>query len=154
MIGIIMATGLYMIVRNGIVVESGALLIRPLILTVLLAAVYFGSRKLKKGGISWKDIAGYRDEEYTHMNVAAAVLSGRADVGLGVRSAAQALGLDFVPVGMEEYDLVIAAAYAGDKRVLALLSVIRSDGFKEAALAMGGYDVGRSGEIAWEYDGC
>ncbi len=109
--------------------------------------------ELKKGGISWKDIAGYRDEEYTHMNVAAAVLSGRADVGLGVRSAAQALGLDFLPVGMEEYDLVIPAAYAEDTRVLALLSVIRSDKFKETALAMGGYDVARSGEIAWQYDG-
>jgi putative molybdopterin biosynthesis protein len=109
--------------------------------------------ELRKNGIAWQDIAGYREEEYTHMNVAAAVLSGRADAGLGVRSAAQALGLDFVPVGMEEYDLVIPAVHAGDWRIAALLDVIRSQEFKAAADAMGGYDTRRSGEIAWEYDG-
>ena len=109
--------------------------------------------ELKKAGIAWQDVKGYRDEEYTHMNVAAAVLSGRADAGLGVRSAAQALGLDFVPVGMEEYDLVIPSQYASDARIQALFSVIRSAAFRDAAYAMGGYDVSRSGEIAWEYDG-
>ncbi len=109
--------------------------------------------ELKKNGIAWQNIAGYRDEEYTHMNVAAAVLSGRADAGLGVRSAAQALGLDFVPVGMEEYDLVIPSAHAEDWRIKALLEVICSAAFREAAEAMGGYDTSRSGEIAWEYDG-
>ncbi len=52
MIGIILATGVYMIVRNGIVVRDGVFLTRPLILTVVLAAIYFGSGKIKKGGIS------------------------------------------------------------------------------------------------------
>ena len=95
-------------------------------------------------------IAGYRDEEYTHMNVAAAVLSGRADVGLGVRSAANALGLDFVPVGVEEYDLVIPRRYRNDERMIALFEVIRSQAFKESVLAMGGYGVDRTGDIVWE----
>ena len=52
MIGIILATGVYMICGNGFIIDDGALLIRPLVLTVLLAAVYFGSKKIKKGGIS------------------------------------------------------------------------------------------------------
>ena len=52
MIGIILATGAYMIFKNGIIIEDGALSLRPLILTAVLALVYFGSRKLKKGGIS------------------------------------------------------------------------------------------------------
>ena len=52
MIGIILATGVYMIIRNGIVIRNGAMLIRPLILTLVLGATYFGSRKIKKGGIS------------------------------------------------------------------------------------------------------
>ena len=52
MIGIILATGIYMILKNGIVIHDGALQLRPLILTLVLGAVYFGSRKLKKGGIS------------------------------------------------------------------------------------------------------
>ena len=52
MIGIILATGVYMILKNGIVMTAGSLALKPLILTVVLSAVYFGSRKLKKGGIS------------------------------------------------------------------------------------------------------
>ena len=52
MIGIILATGVYMILKNGIVMTAGALSPKPLVLTIVLAAVYFGSRKLKKGGIS------------------------------------------------------------------------------------------------------
>jgi putative molybdopterin biosynthesis protein len=109
--------------------------------------------ELKTRGILPTKVRGYRDEEYTHMNVAAAVLSGRADCALGVRAAAVALGLDFIPVGVEQYDLAVAKAWADDERMQALLEVIRSPEFREAVTAMGGYDAGRSGEILWEYDG-
>ena len=109
--------------------------------------------ELKKRGLSAVRVQGYRDEEYTHMNVAAAVLSGRADAGLGVRSAASALGLDFVSAGVEEYDLVIPCRYAEDARVLALLEVIRSEAFRSSVQAMGGYGTARTGEVIWEYDG-
>lgn len=97
-------------------------------------------------GITPDQIAGYEDEEYTHMNVAAAVLSGRASTGLAVRSAANALGLDFIPVGVEEYDLVIASRYWDDPRVKALMEVIRSAAFKEAVEAMGGYGTDFTGK--------
>ena len=52
MIGIIFATGVYMILRNGIVIHDSTILIRPLVLTLVLGTIYFGSRKIKKGGIS------------------------------------------------------------------------------------------------------
>ena len=52
MMGIILATGVYMIIKNGIVIQNGAMRIRPLILTLVLGVTYFGSRKIKKGGIS------------------------------------------------------------------------------------------------------
>ncbi len=109
--------------------------------------------ELKKLGLSPARIRGYRDEEYTHMNVAAAVLSGRADAGLGVRSAAAALGLDFISVGVEEYDLVIPLRYAKDERVLALMDVIRSEEFRKNVQAMGGYGTDGAGDVLWEYDG-
>ena len=109
--------------------------------------------ELKKRGILPTKVRGYRDEEYTHMNVAAAVLSGRADCALGVRAAAVALGLDFIPVGVEQYDLVVAKAWADDERMQALLDVIRSPEFRETVTAMGGYDARRSGEVLWEHDG-
>ena len=50
--GIILATGVYMIIRNGIVIQEKVILIRPLILTLMLALIYFGSRKISKNGIS------------------------------------------------------------------------------------------------------
>lgn len=104
-------------------------------------------------GISPAGITGYRDEEYTHMNVAAAVLSGRADAGLAVRSAANALGLPFVPVGVEEYDLVIPRRFFETEAVRALLEVIRGVAFRTAVEAMGGYGTEKTGEIIWEYAG-
>lgn len=105
--------------------------------------------QLEKLGISPGAIKGYGDEEYTHMSVASAVLSGRAATGLGARAAANALGLDFIPVGMEQYDLVIPDRYMEDERVKALLAVIRSDEFKSAVKAMGGYGIEKTGEIIW-----
>lgn len=52
MAGIILATGVTMMIRNGIVLQDGSMRIRPLVLTLVLGAVYFGFRKIKKGGIS------------------------------------------------------------------------------------------------------
>ena len=104
-------------------------------------------------GIAPTHITGYRDEEYTHMNVAAAVLSGRADAGLAVRSAANALGLPFVPVGVEEYDLVIPRRFYEAAPMQALLDVIRSADFKQEVTALGGYGTEKTGQIIWEYPG-
>ena len=64
---------------------------------------------LGKLGIEAEAVAGYDREEYTHLAVAAAVAGGRADVGLGILSAARALGVDFVPLLEEQYDLVVPA---------------------------------------------
>ena len=50
--GIIMATGIYMIYKNGLVVQAGAVQYKPLALTAVLLAVYFGSRKIRKGGLT------------------------------------------------------------------------------------------------------
>lgn len=109
--------------------------------------------ELRRLGIAAGDIAGYEDEEYTHMSVAAAVLSGRASAGLGVRSAASALGLDFIPVGVEEYDLIIPLRFWDDPRLQSLLEVLRSKDFITAVAAMGGYGVERTGEPLWTHEG-
>jgi len=92
-------------------------------------------------------IAGYEREEFTHMAVAVAVASGLADCGLGIRSAAVALGLDFVPVEREEYDLVLRADFAASAPGQALLDTIRAAEFQAAVTALGGYDLRRAGTI-------
>jgi molybdenum cofactor synthesis domain-containing protein len=103
--------------------------------------------ELSRAGISPEDVAGYRNEEYTHMNVAMAVVSGAADAGLGIFAAAKALSLDFLPVTKERYDLVIPNAYLKDEKIQLLIEIIHSDEFKQQALLMGGYEVHETGNL-------
>jgi molybdenum cofactor synthesis domain-containing protein len=103
--------------------------------------------EMQKAGIAPAAIAGYRSEEYTHMSVAMAITSGRADVGLGILAAAQALNLDFIPVTRERYDLVIPTDMLKDDRINLLLEIIRSPKFIEQVLSLGGYEVEETGKI-------
>jgi putative molybdopterin biosynthesis protein len=105
---------------------------------------------LQQEGIEPASIQGYDREEYTHMAVAANVKSGTADVGLGILAAARALGLDFIPLTPERYDLVVPVATFEDQRFQELLEVIRSPEFYTAAEALGGYDLKDCGQILWE----
>jgi putative molybdopterin biosynthesis protein len=106
---------------------------------------------LKENGLRADQVQGYEREEYTHMAVAVNVASGTADVGLGILAAARALKLDFIPLLPERYDLVVPETTFDDSRFLTLLAVIRSREFKEAAAALGGYDMKDCGTILWEH---
>ena len=92
-------------------------------------------------------IDGYEDEEFTHMSVAVAVLSGTADVGLGIYAAAKALNLDFIPVVTEQYDLIIPDVFYDTENVQRLLETITSRRFKERVEALGGYHTRKTGNI-------
>jgi putative molybdopterin biosynthesis protein len=102
---------------------------------------------LQEHGIDPGTIRGYEREEFTHMAVAVAVLSASADVGVGIYAAARALGLSFVPLTMEQYDLVIPDCFFHDERIQALLEVTRSEAFRRSVEELGGYDVSRMGEV-------
>ena len=104
-------------------------------------------------GIDASAIEGYDREQYTHLAVAADVDSGMADVGLGIRAAARALGTDFIPVGMERYDLVIPNEHLEHPPVAALLDILRDPTFAAAVHAMGGYETTQMGEVMAEFDG-
>ena len=103
--------------------------------------------RLGQSGVDPEKIAGYGDEEFTHMAVAAAVASGTADAGLGIQAAAKALKLDFIPVVTEQYDLVIPEIHFETEGVQTLLEIVRDEDFRKRVEAMGGYDMGRSGEV-------
>lgn len=100
---------------------------------------------LQKQRLNKEQILGYEREEFTHLSVAVAVASGSADVGLGIQSAAEALGLDFILIGEERYDLAIPREYLEEPRMKVLISVIQSKIFQEDVLALGGYDVRDTG---------
>jgi putative molybdopterin biosynthesis protein len=83
----------------------------------------------------------------SHLEVAATVLSGRADAGLCVRSAATALGLDFQPVTTEEFHLVLRRDDLASPAIAGLLDLLRSPQLDEVATRLGGYDLTAAGEI-------
>ena len=90
-------------------------------------------------------ISGYEREEHTHLAVAAAIAGGRADCGLGVRAAARAFGLDFVPVTREPYDLVVAPDALEDPKLAPLWTLMREPEFRAAVEGLGGYDTAEMG---------
>ena len=100
--------------------------------------------------IAPNQVHGYDDEEYTHLGVAAAVVSGRADCGLGIPAAAQALELDFVPLFHERYDLVIPTVYAEGDLLRPLFELMQSQSFQNAVKSLPGYDTGIMGTIIAE----
>ena len=92
-------------------------------------------------------IAGYDREEFTHLGVAAAVASGRADAGLGIRAAAAALNLGFVPLYQERYDLVIPDAYFDSEMLRPVLDLLQDQDFRNAVSTLAGYDVAPMGRL-------
>ena len=106
---------------------------------------------LKDEGIDPADIEGYAREEFTHMGVASAVASGVADAGMGIITAAISLGLEFVPVARERYDIVVKNDFLDLPPFTALLSIIRSDEeFREMVNSLGGYDTSDMGRVVYE----
>lgn len=105
---------------------------------------------LKEMNIDSSVIRGYGREEYTHMGVASAVVSNMADTGIAVFSAAKALGLDFIPVARERYDLAIPFEFLEFEMIKALLSVINEDKeFRRSVLKLGGYDINDMGRVMY-----
>jgi len=105
---------------------------------------------LDRLGIAIDDINGYQQEEFSHLSVAAAVSSKRADCGLGIAAAAGALGLDFIPLYKERYDLIIPAEFFSDDLLSPLLELLVTSEFQQAVLSLPGYDVTQMGSLMAE----
>ncbi len=102
---------------------------------------------LQRLGIAPEQVRGYAQEEFTHLSVAAAVATGRADCGLGIPAAAQALGLDFVPLFRERYDLVIPREHAESPLLAPLFAVLADEAFRAAVMRLPGYDLRPMGKV-------
>ena len=102
-------------------------------------------RALAAAGIPSGQIIGYEREEWGHLAVAAAVASGSADVGIGVKAAAVAMGLDFLPMEEERYDLVIPEHFLSEGPVQVLLDLLRRPVLHRRVESLGGYDTSNMG---------
>ena len=101
--------------------------------------------ELARAGIDSVQVDGYGREEHTHLAVAAAVAAGRVDCGLGIRAAARAFGLDFVPVTDEPYDLVTTEPVLATGVLDPVLALLRDPSFLARIEALGGYSTAESG---------
>jgi putative molybdopterin biosynthesis protein len=106
--------------------------------------------RLSEIGIDSSVIQGYEREEVTHLAVAAAVASGVADCGLGIRAASRALDLGFVPIEWERYDLVIPREHYESSLIAPLLALLKDQAFHAAVNKLPGYDPSPMGQIAAE----
>ena len=101
----------------------------------------------KRENVDASAIYGYDREELTHTSVAAQIVSGSADAGMGIYSAAKLYDLDFIPICIEEYDLIIPDHAWDTPMVRSLLTILKSDAFREKILSLGGYTVDNPGEV-------
>lgn len=109
-------------------------------------------KHLREMGTNPYMVKGYDREEYTHMAIASAVLTGIADTGLAVYSSAVALGLDFIPVASERYDLAIPQEFMDTEMMWIVLNIIKSDKeFRAAVESLGGYDIRDMGKVIYEH---
>jgi len=102
-------------------------------------------QELRRLEIDPSTVTGYAREEPTHLAVAAAIAADRADCGLGILAAARALGLDFVPVAREPYDLVVDASSLEDPLLAPLWSLLDSPDFRADVEGLGGYSTTETG---------
>jgi putative molybdopterin biosynthesis protein len=105
--------------------------------------------RLKALELRPEHLPGYDVEKLTHLAVAGAIQQGEATAGLGIYAAASAYGLDFIPLTQEPYVLVFPETVRHSPVGQALVRVIRSARFKEAVLALGGYDTAQTGQETW-----
>jgi excisionase family DNA binding protein len=106
-------------------------------------------RELAKAGIAGESIDGYHQTVVRHLDVGLEILSGRADVGPGIRAVAGLLGLDFVPLRWERYDLLISKERFFDPGVQLFLGLLPDRDFRALADQLEGYDVSSSGKMVY-----
>lgn len=104
---------------------------------------------LKRLGLDPSKVEGYETEVSTHLEVGISILRGEADVGVGIKAIAEMLGLGFIPLQEERFDLLIPKDYFLFEEVQQFLDTLKSNQFKGMAASLGGYDTRDSGKIIY-----
>ena len=113
-----------------------------------------GTRKLfdkllKEAGIKGETLNGYDTLATRHMDVGLEILNGRADAGPGIRPVANILGLDFIPICWERFDLVITKERFFDQGIQLFLSLLKGKVIQATADEYGGYDLSQTGKMVY-----
>ncbi|WP_284140647.1 helix-turn-helix transcriptional regulator [Virgibacillus sp. LDC-1] len=105
--------------------------------------------KFRLHHINKQAVAGYSNEQSSHLNVASMIANGSADVGVGIETVAKVAGIDFVPMVEESYDLVVLKTAQNNALINHLNEILTSKQFQKK-LASLGYQTAGIGDIIWE----
>jgi len=105
--------------------------------------------EFQKAGVQGAAIDGYPHEVNRHLDIGLEVLSGRADAGPAIRAVADLLGLDFIPLRWERYDLMILKERFFEEGVQRFLGLLHEKAFQEMASVLSGYDTAMAGKMVF-----
>jgi putative molybdopterin biosynthesis protein len=106
--------------------------------------------KLSSYGIDPININGYKNEEWNHLSAASYISRGIADVTFGIQSAASHLGLDFIPVAKEHFDLVFRFTEDNKQSLTRLIKYLQSKEFKDSLTDLEGYSIEDLGKVIYQ----
>jgi putative molybdopterin biosynthesis protein len=104
---------------------------------------------LKNLKISAPTIKGYDNEVYTHFEVGLSILAKEADVGLATGSVSKLLGLSFIPLTHESFDMLLDQSTFFKRGVQAFIEILNSREFRGRVENLGSYDFKNSGKILY-----
>lgn len=104
---------------------------------------------LAKEGISSEKIKGYKNEVYTHFEVGLAIISGEANVGIASTAISKLLGLSFLPITSECFDMIMDQSTYFQPGVQAFIETLKSGDFRSRVEKIGGYNFEDSGKILY-----
>jgi len=104
-------------------------------------------RRLKSLGIDHKTVRGYARLVSGHLPAAAAVVRGEADCCVATQAAAQAFGLDFLPLESERFDLVVPAEYLELPAVRIMLDILSRSSLRRSLAGYAGYGTQETGKV-------
>lgn len=106
--------------------------------------------QLRLNGILANNIDGYNNIKTSHLSVAGAIANEEADIGVGIERVAKTVGVDFIPLINERYDLIILKSDENIELIKTVLQILQSEQFKNQLHSLGGYDVQLTGEVMYE----
>jgi putative molybdopterin biosynthesis protein len=102
---------------------------------------------LKRLRILPSKIKGYEKEAFTHLEVGLTILSKEADVGIGTSAISKLLGLTFIPITQERFDMILDQSIFFSKIIQAFMDVLQSEPFRSKVANLGNYDFRHCGKI-------
>ena len=102
---------------------------------------------LRAAGIPSQSVGGYDKVVPSHLAAALAVANSQADCCVATVSAAKCLGLDFVPLSRERFDLIVASSEIDTAGIRFMFDALNRANLRRKLASLAGYEVRHTGEV-------